>query len=124
MAEHNEFGKKGEQVAAQFLEEKGYEILATNWRFKHWELDIVAQPKGKKTIVFVEVKARHTNYFGYPETFVTKAKQQLIAKAAAIFLDQNGLNDAPVRFDIIAITVTPEDTHILHIDDAFFLYAK
>ena len=54
MARHNELGKVGEELAAQFLTNKGYEILEKNWRNKHKEIDIIA--KQKKVIVFVEVK--------------------------------------------------------------------
>lgn len=124
MAEHNELGKTGEQLAAEYLKTKGFEVLETNWRFKQYELDLIVKMPNRDTIVFVEVKTRQTNYFGYPETFVTKAKQKLIAKAAALYLDENGLNDAPVRFDVVAITITPQQTHIHHIDDAFFLYQQ
>jgi putative endonuclease len=124
MAEHNELGKTGEQLAAEYLKTKGFEVLETNWRFKQYELDLIVKMPNRDTIVFVEVKTRQTNYFGYPETFVTKAKQKLIAKAAALYLDENGLNDAPVRFDVVAVTITPQQTHIHHIDDAFFLYQQ
>lgn len=124
MAEHNDLGKIGERLAADFFTQKGYTVLATNWQYKQYELDLVVQLAPQKTIVFVEVKTRRTNYFGYPETFVTKAKQLQIAKAAALYLDQQGLNDAPVRFDVVAVTITPIETHLHHIDDAFFIYQQ
>jgi len=56
MAKHNEFGKQGEELAAQFLMEKGYEILERNWRNRHKEIDIIA--KDGEELVIVEVKTR------------------------------------------------------------------
>ena len=74
MAEHNNTGKKGEEMAATFLREKGMTILETNWRFGYLEADIIA--KFEKTLVIIEVKTRKSNYFGEPESFVTKQKQK------------------------------------------------
>ena len=64
MAEHNELGKTGEQLAAEYLKTKGFEVLETNWRFKQYELDLIVKMPNRDTIVFVEVKTRQTNYFG------------------------------------------------------------
>ena len=73
MAEHNVTGQKGEEMAANYLVEKGYSILEKNWRFKNLEADIIALTS--KILVIAEVKTRKSNYFGEPETFVTKQKQ-------------------------------------------------
>jgi putative endonuclease len=74
MAEHNETGKRGEEIAADYLLSKGYIILETNWRYKNLEADIIATIDN--TLVVAEVKTRKTNYFGEPETFVNKQKQK------------------------------------------------
>lgn len=70
MASHNELGKEGEELAVKWLSEHGYTILHTNWRYSHYEIDIVAT-KGK-FLHFVEVKARKASPFGFPEDSVTK----------------------------------------------------
>ena len=75
MAEHIETGKKGEHIAAGFLQQNGYNILEKNWTNKKFELDIVAK-KGN-TLFIVEVKTRHSNYLGEPEEWVSKTKQQI-----------------------------------------------
>lgn len=117
MAQHNETGKKGEIAAANFLLKKGFEILAANYRFKKAEIDIIA--KQNNVITFVEVKTRSTDFFGFPEEFVDKKKQQLIAKAAAQFIEENKIL-GELRFDIISVIETKEQLEIRHIEDAFF----
>lgn len=116
MALHHEIGQKGEQTAKEYLLQKGYEILATNFRFQRAEIDIIAQHK--RTIVFVEVKTRSSD-FSAPEQAVHKPKQRLIQKAADEYLYQNGLKN-PVRFDIIAVHFYPSSTKIYHMEDAFY----
>ena len=72
MQKTTEIGKKGEILAKDFLIAKNYTILFMNWRYKHSEIDIIAQDG--KMIVFVEVKSRKNNQYGNPEEFVTKHK--------------------------------------------------
>ncbi len=117
MAEFHETGKKGEELAANYLEKKGYKILNKNWRSGHNEIDIIA---GKDNfIVVVEVKTRRTNYFGEPAEFVTKAKQKLLVKAANSYVIQNKINEE-VRFDIISVLYNSNNHKIYHIEDAFY----
>jgi putative endonuclease len=79
MAEHNELGKLGEELAVDFLEKNGYEILETNWTFQKAEVDIIAQ---KDTILAViEVKTRSSLDYGLPQDFVKQKKIQLLVKA-------------------------------------------
>ena len=116
MAQHNETGKQGEQEAARYLREKGYEILAWNYRYHHAEIDLIAK-KGK-LLVFVEVKTRTNVSFGNPEEFVSYTKTKLILKTAEHYIfATNWLHD--IRFDIIAITVTGSELRVKHIEDAF-----
>lgn len=117
MAEHNETGSKGEQLAASFLERKGYSILETNWRFKNLEADIIAIHN--KTLIIAEVKTRRSNYFGEPETFVNKQKQKNLIKTANEYIVRNQL-DVEVRFDIISIILGDKKMEINHIEDAFY----
>ena len=119
MGKNNELGRRGEQTAADFLLQKGYVIRDKNWHFERAELDIVAL-QGDMW-VFVEVKTRSTNYFGYPEQAITPSKQRLLAKAAAAYVEQHHI-EGNIRFDVIAITFTKDLPDILHIEDAFFIY--
>lgn len=116
MAEHNITGKTGEEMAAKYMEDKGFIVLETNWRFKNLEADIIA--KIAKTLVIAEVKTRKSNYFGEPESFVTKQKQKNLIKAANEYIVRNNL-DLEVRFDIISIVLN-DNTAIKHIEDAFY----
>src|ERR1035437_8983125 len=116
MAEHNDTGAKGEELAAAFLKTKGYIILETNWRFKNLEADIIAL--FSKTLVIAEVKTRKSSYFGEPETFVNKQKQKNLIKAANEYIQRNSL-DLEVRFDIISIILGDNQMKINHIEDAF-----
>lgn len=117
MAEHNDTGRKGEELASKYLEEKGYTILDKNWSRQQFELDIVAQ-KGS-TLIVAEVKTRQSNYFGEPEEWVTKAKQQKLIKGANAYVLINKL-DLEVQFDIISIILKGDNHKIHHIEDAFY----
>ncbi len=101
MALHNELGKNGETLAAEFLETKGYAIVCKNWRYKHYEIDIIAS-KGKK-LHFIEVKTRSTSAFGHPEESVTKKKFQFIKNAADEYLFLHPMYRW-IQYDIVAIT--------------------
>ena len=117
MAQHNNTGAEGEQLAVKHLITKGYQIIATNARFDKAEVDIIAQI-GNDT-VFVEVKTRQNTFFGNPEDAVSKRKMQLLFEAAAAYQEQNN-TDGEIRFDIIAITNEVSGAEILHIEDAFY----
>lgn len=117
MAEHNELGKLGEELAVEFLQKNGYDILETNWVFQKAEIDIIAQ---KNTILaIVEVKTRSSIDFGLPQDFVKPKKIQLLVKAVNEYVISNDL-DVEVRFDIIAIHKEGKNYKIEHIEDAFF----
>ena len=117
MAEHNDLGKFGEELAVAFLEENGYEILEVNWFFDKAEIDIIAQ-KGS-TLAVVEVKTRSSLEFGLPQEFVKPKKIQLLVKAINEYVTQKDL-DLEVRFDIIAILKENKEFVIDHIEDAFY----
>lgn len=118
MAEHNNLGRKGEELAKQHLEAVGYEILDENWRFGKAEVDLIAYLD--KTIIFVEVKTRTGNAFGEPEDFVDAAKQALLVSAADEFIGLMDFN-GEARFDIVAILFDQQGNYRLnHIQDAFW----
>ena len=117
MAQHNELGKLGEELAVAFLEENGYEILETNWVFQKAEIDIIAQKEN--VLAVVEVKTRSSIEFGLPQDFVKPKKIQLLVKAVNEYVISNDL-DVEVRFDIIAISKEEKEFKIEHIEDAFY----
>ena len=116
MAEHNELGKLGEDLAVQYLTDKGYEILERNWRNIHKEIDIIA--KEGDDLVIVEVKARQTDEYGEPDIAVTKRKQRMLIAAANAYILRNNL-DMSTRFDIVSIVFKDGEPVIEHIEDAF-----
>ncbi len=119
MAEHNDLGKIGEEVAVDFLEKNGYEILETNWTFQKAEVDIIAL-KGE-VLAVVEVKTRSSIDFGLPQEFVKPKKIQLLVKAINEYVIANDL-DVEVRFDIIAIHATDAAFDIEHLEAAFYYF--
>jgi putative endonuclease len=116
MADHNELGKKGEALAAEYLEKKGYQILHTNWRNRFEEIDIVAQDK--QMIVFVEVKTRSNTLFGQPEEQVGFKKQRLLVNAAEAYINQYNI-DLEARFDIVSVILNDKLQQIKHFEHAF-----
>jgi putative endonuclease len=117
MAEHNELGKFGEELAVAFLQQNGYEILETNWTFQKAEIDIIAQKEN--ILAVVEVKTRSSIEFGLPQDFVKPKKIQLLVKAINEYVISNDL-DVEVRFDIIAIYKEDKEYKLEHIEEAFF----
>ena len=117
MAEHNDLGKLGEELAVEFLRKEGYTILETNWTFQKAEVDIIAQ-KGN-TLAIVEVKTRSSLDFGLPQDFVKTKKIQLLVKAVNEYVITNDL-DVEVRFDIIAIHKEGKSFAMEHLVDAFY----
>ncbi|WP_456462821.1 YraN family protein [Lutibacter sp.] len=116
MATHNELGKKGEELASEFLQKNNYIILERNWRFKKAEVDIIAQ---KDTILaIVEVKTRSSDYFGNPQDFVNQKKIKLLVEAINEYVISKDL-DVEVRFDIISILKNKNNFDIKHLRDAF-----
>ncbi len=117
MAEHNEIGKIGEEIAQKFVADLGYKIKAVNWQFRKAEIDIVC--KDKEFIVFVEVKTRTSRYFENPKDAVTITKQKNIIRAAHAYIEENNI-DMEARFDVISILLTSKKPEIEHIIDAFY----
>lgn len=116
MANHNELGKKGEQLTLDFLIENNYTILERNYRYLKAEVDIIAQKEN--ILVAIEVKTRTTDYFGNPQDFVTLKKIKLLISAIDYYVIKNKL-DVEVRFDIIAIIHNSNKTKIKHLENAF-----
>jgi len=94
-------GDEAEEKACRYLKERGYRILARNWRTRTGEIDIIAREEG--TLVFVEVKARSGDGFGGPEAAVDRAKQRRIVSTALSFIEVTAC-ELPMRFDVVAIS--------------------
>lgn len=114
-------GQEGENKARTYLLNQGYEILELNWRYKKYEIDIIA--KKDECVVFVEVKTRKSNTFGEPEIFVTKQKQNFLIAAANEYLTQNNI-ELESRFDIIAVIQFNNNHSVKHLESAFYPLLK
>lgn len=107
LAEENflniELGRKGEKMAQKYLKKQKYKILETNFNTKLGEIDIICLDKKEKQIVFVEVKAKTSDYFGLPREMVDEQKQRKIERVATLYLMQTHQTDANFRFDVVEI---------------------
>ena len=114
----------GESLAAEHLKARGCKILAQNYRARRGEIDIIV--RDGEFIVFVEVKTRRSLRFGLPQEAVTIQKQRQISKVALAYLQAQNLLDAPCRFDVIAIHLSPqlELLKLEQIESAFAFQAK
>lgn len=122
MAKHNDTGKWGEDLAADYLRNSGYEIIERDWRDwrdGHRDIDIIARSPDLRTIVFVEVKTRATDVITKPEEAVDRRKIRNIGMAADSYVKMLNVLDE-LRFDVISIIGgTKETAQVEHIVDAF-----
>jgi putative endonuclease len=117
MAFHNDLGKEGEQIGVAYLVKKGYRILATNWRHRQEEIDIIAIDGSE--LVIIEVKTRTSSFFENPEMAVTRSKQKFLIHAAAAYIRQYRL-EYETRFDILSIIKNTKYHQVTHIENAFY----
>jgi putative endonuclease len=113
MINKTERGKQGEAKAEKFLTDKGYTVIARNYRYKRSEIDLIVQKEN--WLVFVEVKLRTSKAFGFPEESVNAAKRKKILEGAAQYLHETNWT-GKVRYDIVAI----HNNEIEHFEDAFY----
>ncbi|MBI9033391.1 MAG: YraN family protein [Bacteroidales bacterium] len=119
MADHNDLGNQGEQLALQHLLSQGHKLKEKNWQSGKGEIDIITLHDD--CIVFTEVKTRSTNYFGEPEVFVTRSKQKMIIDTANRYINRFDV-ELEARFDIISVLIVKGQPTINHIEDAFYPY--
>ena len=100
MASHNKLGRLGENIAKKFLRQKGFIIIALNWRHLHYEIDIIS--KHQNVLVFVEVKTRSTYRYGFPDASIDDKKENRLREAAEIYIEQKDLHNE-IRFDIVSV---------------------
>lgn len=115
-----ELGEYGEELATLHLLKQGYTILERNWFFGKNEVDIICQ-KEEGVLVVVEVKARNSDFFGDPQSFVSTGKQKSIVKVSNEYVLENDL-DVEVRFDIIAVLKNSKQERLEHFEDAFYFF--
>jgi putative endonuclease len=109
-----ELAKRGEDLAAKILADKGYEIIERNYRFNHGEIDIIAIDPKDKCTVFVEVKSRQNLEFGEPEYSITKNKQKQVRKIAELYLYEKNMQELDCRFDVFAIMFEDFSNPVIH----------
>jgi len=118
MAEHNDLGRYGEQLAKTYLEQHGYRILEMNWVYGRSEIDLIAFYENQ--LIFVEVKTRRSVAHGEPEDFVNWKKEKQMEFASSVYIDRMN-HQGEIRFDIVAIVFENKEIYkINHIEDAFW----
>ena len=116
MATHIDFGKEGEEAAAHFLKKEGHKILVQNFRYKKSEIDIISTDG--EELVFIEVKTRKSNNFGFPEEAVSEKKKENIREGAQAYIEES-VWKGTFRFDVLSLTKNGAHFDIFHIKDAF-----
>lgn len=117
MAESHSLGKRGENIALRYLQEKGYSILERNWTSGRKEIDIIAEDDNN--IVFVEVKTRTVDFQVHPREAVSVPKQRNMIYAAQTYIERKQ-PEKEARFDIISVVVDGRRFEVEHIQDAFY----
>jgi len=118
MTIQQEVGKKGEQIALNYLTAKEYKILERNWYFRKKEIDIIAEKND--FLVIIEVKSRSVGFQENPRDAVNMKKQRFLIQAANAYVNKYKI-DLEVRFDIITVVFFNDHEYKLkHIDDAFY----
>ncbi len=109
-------GDWGESAVAAYLRENGYQIVASNYRCRFGEIDLIA--RGGGVLCFVEVKTRSRSDFGLPRESVTAAKQKRLRTTALYYLSTHD-PDAVCRFDVAEVYAEDGGTRIEYLEDAF-----
>ena len=113
-------GDKGEDLAVELLEAKGYTIIKRNYRYGKGEIDIIAKDSQEEGLVFIEVKSRKSLEYGSPEEAITKNKIKQLKRIAELYLYENEIKEILCRFDVIAILMLPgQKPQIEHYVNAF-----
>ncbi|MDZ4816064.1 MAG: YraN family protein [Verrucomicrobiota bacterium] len=115
-----QLGDRGEELAARYLEKKGYKILVRQWRARNGEIDLIC--RHGEQLVFVEVKARSDETFNLARHAVTSSKERNVAQSGMEYLRKLGSPDLVFRFDIVEVnTEEPQYPQFRHIERAFGL---
>ncbi|MDO8581781.1 MAG: YraN family protein [bacterium] len=115
ISRNRSFGDRGEALVCDYLKKKGYRIREKQWRSKVGEIDVIAEKGG--VFVFVEVKTRQSNAFGYPEEAVTERKRQHLMRAAELYCQLKNI-EKPRRIDVVAVIIGGNDLPLFeHFED-------
>jgi len=112
----SELARRGETLAARHLEEQGLRILKRNWRFKHKEIDIIAE--NERFLVIAEVKTRSADYGVLPREMVPPRKQRFLIAAAEAFIKSHHIQKE-CRFDVVIVYLSDNSCQVEYIPDAF-----
>lgn len=121
MAQHNDLGNWGEDVAEEYMRANGWYIRNRDWHFKGFDIDLVCIDEEDTTLIFVEVKTRSSKKYSRPSEAVDHQKRKNIITAAEVYRRQYHKENRIIRYDIISVTGTPLEYSIEHITDAFSL---
>ena len=110
-------GDAGEAVAADYLEARGWRVLARNARAGGVEIDLVV--RRRRVVAIVEVKTRRSHFAGAPEDAVDEAKRARLVRGAVAWLHENPQRGARVRFDVLACEPGDAGWRVRHLEDAF-----
>ncbi|MCS7053342.1 MAG: YraN family protein [Ignavibacterium sp.] len=116
----SKLGKKGEEVAKDYLISKGYEIIKQNYRYGHGEIDLIAKIPERELLVFVEVKTRKNLELGDPILALNPKKISQLKKIAELYLYENQIKEIECRFDVITVLLEDSENPIVeHYEKAF-----
>ncbi len=119
MAEHNDTGKWGEEIAVNYLHKKGYTIRECDWHYGHRDIDIIAISPDQQFVVFIEVKTRTSDDVTLPEDAVDFRKIRNLGYASNAYVKMNQIV-LDLRFDIVTIVGDNQSEPVIdHIEDAF-----
>lgn len=117
---NKEKGNAGERIAEKYLKDLGYLIVARNYKTELGEIDLIANDGD--TLVFVEVKSRRSDAYGFPSEAVDERKQRKLSMVASQYIKRNMFFGAAVRFDVVEVYF--EEARVNHIENAFDSYLK
>lgn len=119
MAESHRFGRRGETLASRYLQARGWEVLARNWRFHHKEIDLVVRRAG--IVAFVEVKSRTSGSLGHPLESISAGKRRELETAARGWIALRGREGESYRFDAVVVVRGGTGTRLEHVEEAWHL---
>jgi putative endonuclease len=120
-------GKRGETVAARWLQVHGWSIAERRFRNGHRDIDLIAtraERDANRTVAFVEVKTRASADFGGPVSAVNWRKQRELSRSAKVWMSRFQKPGDTFRFDVIGVILGPENARVQHIENAFLLQSK
>ncbi|TDP75673.1 YraN family protein [Bradymonas sediminis] len=120
-----EVGFRGEDIAADFMVEQGWDVVARNYQLNIGEIDLVVRRseevygRREDTLAIVEVKTKRDRRGPPPEASVTHAKRKRLVRLACVFMERQKIRRVNIRFDVIAVDLSTEEPTITHFPGAF-----